>query len=231
MKTEPDDIEFDKGTAYKVHLQSKKKYEKFTDDDLLFAYYQLPVFAEQWRESMPKFKEDELLKIFPEAKEIIPEKIAEWEEATKELYETIKSELIKIKLNYKDSCTQQIHREFLKLTLGKELLKIDSHVARLKRILTISENKPQPKGWINEMDVQKALLVPIESLISMNLRKSGRSSIGLCPLHNEKTPSFHVYTDQNQFWCYGCNQGGNSIKFVMLLYGFTFIKAVKFLIK
>lgn len=230
MKTENGDIEFGKKIKYKAQ-QGKRKWEMLTDDDLLFVYYQLPIYAKQWRDTMPKFKEDELLKLFPEAKKVIPEKIAEWNESVGKLYKVIKSELVKIRLTHTDNFVQQIYRELLKLTLGKELLKMKGHITRLRRIQSLSENRQPQKGWINDADIQRAKAVPIESLVNMGLRKSGRSLIGLCPFHNEKTPSFHIYTDQNMCWCYGCNQGGNTIKLVMLLYGFTFIKAVKHLIK
>lgn len=62
-----------------------------------------------------------------------------------------------------------------------------------------------------------------------SLKKTGRSFVGLCPFHNEKTPSFHVYPDNQSFYCFGCSVGGDVITFVKLAEGLEFIDAVKYL--
>lgn len=47
------------------------------------------------------------------------------------------------------------------------------------------------------------------------LRKRGKDFLGLCPFHNEKTPSFSVSQDKQLYYCFGCGQGGNTYKFLM----------------
>ena len=49
----------------------------------------------------------------------------------------------------------------------------------------------------------------------VHLKKRGTSLIGLCPFHNEKTPSFHVSVAKGIFKCFGCGQGGDSLRFIM----------------
>ena len=49
----------------------------------------------------------------------------------------------------------------------------------------------------------------------VELKKRGRNFFGLCPFHNEKTPSFTVNPDKQIFKCFGCGAGGSSIDFVM----------------
>lgn len=59
----------------------------------------------------------------------------------------------------------------------------------------------------------------IEDIVStyVSLRKRGNTSVGLCPFHNEKTPSFTVYNDTQSFYCFGCGAGGDAIGFIKKL--------------
>ncbi len=59
------------------------------------------------------------------------------------------------------------------------------------------------------------------------LRKSGRRLIGLCPFHNEKTPSFHVDPDRQLWKCFGCGEGGDVFSFVCKYENITFSEAVE----
>jgi len=184
--------------------------------------------GEEWMKSLPRFSDEELLKIFPEAKQIIPEKIKEWEKNREKIIKVIKEKLTIIK--YKSAPKNQwFWREIVKVWEGWKLLKIDWQIARLKRLLAVARGQ-KPKGRLTEEQIQEALSVPIESLITHPLRKCGKALVGLCPFHNEKHPSFYIYQKTNSCWCYGCNQGGNVINFVRLLYGYSFKEAVKYLI-
>lgn len=58
------------------------------------------------------------------------------------------------------------------------------------------------------------------------LKPSGASFKGLCPFHSEKTPSFHVNPERQIFHCFGCNQGGDAFKFLMLYEKLSFVEAV-----
>ena len=62
-----------------------------------------------------------------------------------------------------------------------------------------------------------------------NLKKSGKSYKGLCPFHDEKTPSFNVSSDQQLYYCFGCGVGGNIFNFIMEVEGLTFTEAIEFL--
>lgn len=183
----------------------------------------------EWKWSLPRPSDKELLEIFPEAKEIIPEKIKEWEQLRDDVADIIKKKLTIIKHKITDEFSQWFWREWVKVMEGEELLKIDGHLARLKGLLLITEGKI-PKGRLTEEEIQRALAVPIETLINQPLRKSGKALVGLCPFHSEKHPSFFIYPETNSCWCYGCNQGGNIINFLRLLHGYSFQEAVKYLI-
>ena len=71
----------------------------------------------------------------------------------------------------------------------------------------------------------------IVDLISehVQLVKKGRNYSGLCPFHDEKTPSFSVDPDRQFYHCFGCGVGGNVFKFVQEIDRVTFVEAVKFL--
>lgn len=63
----------------------------------------------------------------------------------------------------------------------------------------------------------------------VHLTKRGRNLIGLCPFHSEKTPSFTVSPEKRIFHCFGCGVGGNVIKFVMEIEGYSFPEALAML--
>ena len=61
------------------------------------------------------------------------------------------------------------------------------------------------------------------------LKRSGRSFFGLCPFHNEKSPSFAVSPDKQIFHCFGCGVGGNVFHFVSKIEGVGFRESVEML--
>lgn len=63
----------------------------------------------------------------------------------------------------------------------------------------------------------------------VRLKKSGRNFTGLCPFHNEKSPSFSVSQEKQIYKCFGCGEAGNVISFVMKDRNMAFLDAVKYL--
>ncbi|MCI8496921.1 MAG: DNA primase, partial [Clostridiales bacterium] len=86
---------------------------------------------------------------------------------------------------------------------------------------------PLPQEFIQELRARN----DIESVISsyVNLRRRGRNLVGLCPFHNEKTPSFTVYPENGSFYCFGCGAGGDAINFIRKIENLDYIEAVRFL--
>ncbi|NLP47004.1 MAG: DNA primase [Epulopiscium sp.] len=84
-----------------------------------------------------------------------------------------------------------------------------------------------PEELIEEIRFQNA----IEDVIGeyVQLKKRGNSYFGLCPFHNEKTPSFSVSPDKQMYYCFGCGAGGNVYTFIMQMENYGFIEAVKYL--
>ncbi len=71
----------------------------------------------------------------------------------------------------------------------------------------------------------------IEQVISpyVNLKRRGKNLVGLCPFHNEKTPSFTLYPENGSFYCFGCGVGGDVFSFVGLMENLDYIESVKLL--
>ncbi len=63
----------------------------------------------------------------------------------------------------------------------------------------------------------------------VNLKRSGRNYMGLCPFHREDSPSFSVSPEKNIFHCFGCGVGGNSISFISKIENLSFREAIEFL--
>ena len=61
----------------------------------------------------------------------------------------------------------------------------------------------------------------------VHLKRSGRNYFGLCPFHNEKSPSFSVSPDKQIFHCFGCGVGGNVFSFLSKIENISFIEAVQ----
>lgn len=71
----------------------------------------------------------------------------------------------------------------------------------------------------------------IESVISQYvvLKRRGKNLIGLCPFHNEKTPSFTIYPENGSFYCFGCKVGGDVLTFTGLIEHLDYVDSIKFL--
>ena len=85
-------------------------------------------------------------------------------------------------------------------------------------------------GRIPEATVEQVLAsTDIVELVgrSVKLRRAGANFVGLCPFHNEKSPSFNVSPSRNSYYCFGCGAGGTAIGYVMAHDGMSFVEAVK----
>lgn len=63
----------------------------------------------------------------------------------------------------------------------------------------------------------------------LSLKSSSQGAVALCPFHKEKTPSFHIFSDTQSFYCFGCHAHGNVITYIMKKNGYDFKAAVSLL--
>ena len=82
-----------------------------------------------------------------------------------------------------------------------------------------------PQNFIQEL-VSRADIVEIVGR-SVQLKKGGANYMGLCPFHDEKSPSFSVSPSKQFYHCFGCGKNGNAISFLIENNGMTFIEAVQ----
>ena len=85
---------------------------------------------------------------------------------------------------------------------------------------------------IKREDIEKIInAARIEEVVGsfVELRKRGVNYIGLCPFHNEKTPSFNVNPAKGIFKCFGCGEGGDSVAFLMKHEHYTYPEALRWL--
>ena len=84
-----------------------------------------------------------------------------------------------------------------------------------------------PPAWLDELRARASIVQVVSSYVA--LRKNGHRYVGLCPFHNEKTPSFNVDEQKQVYYCFGCKAGGSVIQFIMDIEKLEFAEAVKHL--
>lgn len=84
-----------------------------------------------------------------------------------------------------------------------------------------------PEELVEEVRSRNDIVDVISGYIK--LQKKGSSYFGLCPFHNEKSPSFSVSRDKQMYYCFGCGAGGNVFTFIMEYENYTFVEAMKLL--
>lgn len=84
-----------------------------------------------------------------------------------------------------------------------------------------------PEELVEEVRQRNEIIEVISSYIK--LQKRGNNHMGLCPFHNEKSPSFSVNQARQMYHCFGCGVGGNVFTFIMEYENFTFLEAMKYL--
>ncbi|MBR3149438.1 MAG: DNA primase [Eubacterium sp.] len=82
-------------------------------------------------------------------------------------------------------------------------------------------------SFLNELKLRTDINDVISTYVT--LKRRGRTYVGLCPFHNEKTPSFTVYPETQSFYCFGCGAGGDAVGFIRKIENLDYVDAVKLL--
>lgn len=82
--------------------------------------------------------------------------------------------------------------------------------------------------FLHELRSRLNIVSVVEQYVTLK-KSSGSSMVGLCPFHNERTPSFHVDEEKQLFYCFGCGAGGDVITFLMKMQNMSYPEAVTYL--
>ncbi len=84
-----------------------------------------------------------------------------------------------------------------------------------------------PDSFLDELRRSNDIVSVMTSYV--NVKRTGRDYVCACPFHSEKTPSCHIYTESQSFYCFGCGAGGDVITFIRLIERLDYVESVKFL--
>lgn len=188
---------------------------------------------QKWQLTLPQFTDQELLKFFPEAVSDFPEIIRELREECADLIRHIKHEMQLCR--GEDDLAVMFIEECVKLVLVIPLVQKERTISFLQGL--IAKKNPEstsPRfGVYTESQIQNARAVSIVEVAERHmgsLRVSGKTHVGRCPFHEDKTPSFYLYQDSNMYHCFGCNAHGDVISFVQKILNLDFPQAINYLI-
>lgn len=188
----------------------------------------------------PKLPEEEFVKDFSDGlRDILPAKINGCMERMVDLSNNRRLWLKEIKGHATQGKLDDFSRWFW--TFWAELQYAESYVIQrwLRYWLDINEfvepyfakyMKEIKSGRLERWQLEKARQRPIEDLYKGKLYGRGNVLSGLCPFHEEKTPSFFIFRNTNRFKCFGCQSGGNSIDFIIKYKKIDFLDAIKLLL-
>ena len=207
------------------------KYFSFSPEQLSVA----DDLEKIWQTSQVSYSFNQLLEIFPEAKPAIKQNLlAEIRQLKQDI---IKAEELRIK--YNNTVLSKVKTENkLLYSLIRDVFFIEplteGREAKIKKncflISSLTPQSTDSTSRITERDIAHAKTIPIENYYSGKLKAQGHTLVGKCEFHTERSGSLTIYTQQNKFYCFGCQAGTDVIDFVQQQRGCTFLEAVKIIL-
>lgn len=193
--------------------------------------------ARKWHVNPPKFPEESEIEMFAEDLiETSQKKIVEFLDRYDEVEESRKVSIRDIQQradaeNWDE--TSEWFWTYLENYKYTEVLYIEKWLKYWSKIYEVASKKQfmpvhfEQKEEVGEDDVSRAKEYPIEDMYDGELKSVYGRLQGLCPFHDEKTPSFSIFTNDNHYYCFGCHAWGDAIDFYMKKNGVNLIEAVK----
>lgn len=110
----------------------------------------------------------------------------------------------------------------------KRMTSVRKRIAKWKRWIKVHEKRFDDSFQEKIEDAHRVPILDVHEF--RKLYQSSKRSKALCPLHQEKTPSFTIYHTTNSWYCFGCGKGGSVVHLIKELHGFNFKEAVNFLV-
>jgi hypothetical protein len=176
-----------------------------------------------WRKQEPTFHNNELLKVFPQAKSIVKNQLKDLHQEFLSLKDYEKK-IIDICYRKIDNVLEREKTQefFLELEINIPRRELEAEIKRLENMLKWANSDTNSQIIL---DIPKAKSYPIDQLIEF------KGNTARCIFHEERTPSMHYYEKSNRVKCFGCGKSGDSIDVVMQLRGCSLSEAVKFINK
>jgi len=189
-----------------------------------------------WKKKDIPMRLSQALNVFPQGKKAaklwLREKIEEFNSLLGELTIFRRNELNNAG-TVTDPETKKLFTEWAKDTevFEKNILR---KIHRLEFTLyTLTASRSKTEQWYKDAaaKLEAAKSIPVESLYEGNLKKRNNTLVGVCELHNDKDPSFIIYTETNSWYCFGESAGGDTIDYCMKKHNLSFKDALTFLCK
>ncbi len=215
-------------------------------DDLHFdqrASYSEHALAREWFQHPPKLPTQEEVDVFAESlrDDVIPAKIKQLVERAEFLIQQRKDGLSKVERdvesgkfkNDRDPEFSQYFWTYLVNTQYEEFFHIQRWLKYFFKLVEMATKtpvmvqRPVREDDLTEERIAKAKEYPLTELYDGELRHTFGKLMGNCPFHEEKTPSFVIFENDNHFYCFGCHVWGDAIDFYMKTHNTNLADAVK----
>jgi len=180
----------------------------------------------------------ELLAAYPEARHIVPAKIRELSAERRDIMLSIQLFQIRIREIAEAEGRDDVFvwfwgEAYIRYFYAPRVVDLNRRIYRLKMLCNTFEAKKDKKPdkkleW--EARKSQAKSTPIDQVTASYLsrpRRYGNRITALCPLHEERTPSFTVYIGTNRYHCYGCGASGDAIDFIRATEKIDYAEAVR----
>lgn len=196
--------------------------------DCQFSRYEMDLIEMDWKKSLPKFDTRYLIETFPEAKDLIIDKLQrEINKAQEDIEEAKRLEPIYEDIIYRKSPKkdEDFWRDVCRI-LWLDPLRVEQVKTIKKNTMFLSmlkgESKTKNPIGVTPMEIARAKDHPITNLVEF------KRGVACCFAHNEKTPSLHYYPKNNTCHCFGaCGKSFDAIDVYRHLYKCSFVEAVR----
>ena len=189
-----------------------------------------------WQDPPDIGTEEDILVFEDALKETIPVKIKELVDRGEELIlEREKSVKVADQMKSEGKLNDEFTEYFVRMIYESKYLEYHyvqrwlKYWLRLREIVFHTNSMDQiqrDNGRITDAEIERAKEVPIENFYDKKFRKVGNRLVGICPFHEESTPSFIIFTNDNHFHCFGCGKHGSVIDYLIYAKKMTWKDAI-----